>query len=104
MIASTTKSLSLTASALFNQYPFTSNDASIKGQRTYASVVVVILAMMFFVNPSISFGLAFFATLDRDLVMMFKPFLLVSIDVFRISGTGAVGCKRGGLKWTYWRA
>jgi hypothetical protein len=40
---------------------------------------VVILAIMFFVNPSISLGLAFFATRDRDLVMMLRPFLNVRI-------------------------
>jgi len=46
---------------------------------------------MFFVYPSISFGLAFFATLDKDLVMIFKPFLQISIVAFGISGTGREG-------------
>jgi hypothetical protein len=50
-----------------------------EGWGTYASVVVVMLAMIFFVNPSISFGLAFLATLDKDLVMILRPFLYISI-------------------------
>jgi len=45
---------------------------------TYASVVVVIFAIIFLVNPSISFGLAFFATRDKDLVMILSPFLTIS--------------------------
>jgi hypothetical protein len=45
---------------------------------TYASVVVVILAMIPFVNPSTSFELAFLATRESDLVIMFNPFLSVS--------------------------
>jgi hypothetical protein len=59
-------------------------------------------AMIFFVNPSISFGLAFFATLDKDLVMIFRPFLPISMDFFPISGTGKED--KEGVKWTYWRA
>ena len=38
-----------------------------------------------------SLGLAFFATLDKDLVMMFKPFLQISLVAFDISETGKGG-------------
>jgi hypothetical protein len=48
------------------------------GEKTYASVVVVILAIMVFVNPSMSFGLDILATLDNDFVIIFSPFLSIS--------------------------
>ena len=51
---------------------------------------------MFFVYPSISFGLAFFATLDKDLVMIFKPFLQISLVTFDKAETGREGGYRMG--------
>ncbi len=46
--------------------------------RADASVVVSIFAMIFLVKPSISLGCAFFATLERDLEMILRPFLLIT--------------------------
>jgi hypothetical protein len=76
MIASTTRSLFFTASALSIQSSVICMTLAEGG--TYASVVVVILAMIPFVNSSTSFGLAFLATRESDLVIIFNPFLSVS--------------------------
>lgn len=78
IIASMTRSDSFTASPLHQQVSLNLTTGVSQGGGggwTYASVVVVIFAMIPFVNPSISSGLAFFATLANNFEMIFSPFL-----------------------------
>jgi len=72
MIASTTKSLSLTASELRSRLR---SNARHTANGTYASVVVSMFSITPFVKPSISCGWIRLATLASDFEMIFKPLL-----------------------------
>ena len=81
MMASTTRSADSTAFPLDRSAPSSHIDQLLTcvDWLAHESVVVSMFAMMPLVKPSMSSGDAFLAILERDFVMMFKPFLIVSI-------------------------